>query len=91
MSGILAKRKSSNERVPRCSLVNLNVNRRKTKNRKKDYEHIINYIEKQSILSCLIESKGFIVAYFDIAKKLNLLAKPVSRKCFNANNYKGYK
>lgn len=91
MSGLLAKRNSSKERVPRCSLINLNVNRRKTKNRKEDYEHIINYIEKQSILSCLLESKGFIVAYFDIAKELNLLAKPVSRKCFNANNYKGYK
>ena len=91
MSGLLAKRKSSKERVPKCSLINLNVNRRKTKNRKEDYEHIINYIEKQSILSCLLESKGFTVAYFDIAKELNLLAKPVSRKCFNANNYKGYK
>lgn len=91
MSGLLRKRKSANERVPRCSLINLNVNRRKTKNRKEDYEHIIKYIEKQSILSCLIESKGFTVAYFDIAKKLNLLANQVSRKCFNANNYKGYK
>lgn len=91
MSGILAKRKSSKERVPRCSLINLNVNRRKTKNRKEDFEHIINYIEKQSILSRVIESKDFTVAYFDIAKELNLLAKPVSRKCFNANNYKGFK
>lgn len=91
MGGILAKRKSSKERVPRCSLINLNVNRRKTKNRKEDFEHIINYIEKQSILSRVIESKGFTVAYFDIAKELNLLAKPVSRKCFNANNYKGFR
>ena len=46
MSGILAKRKNKNQRVPRCSLTNLNVNRRKTRNRKEDYEHIINYIEK---------------------------------------------
>ena len=91
MSGLLRKRKSPKERVPKCSLINLNVNRRKTRNRKEDYEHIIKYIEKQSILSCLIESEGFTVAYFDIARKLNLLAKPVSRKCFNVNNYKGYK
>lgn len=35
MSGILAKRKNKNQRVPRCSLTNLNVNRRKTKNRGK--------------------------------------------------------
>jgi len=66
----------------------LNVNRRKTRNRKEDYEHIIKYIEKQSILSYLIESEGFTVAYFDIARKLDLLAKPVSRKCFNVNNYR---
>ncbi|MGN1379048.1 MAG: hypothetical protein ACI4XR_01445 [Bacilli bacterium] len=91
MSGLLRKRKNSKERVPRCSLVNLNVNRRKTKNRKDDYEHIIKYIEKQSILTQVIESKGFTVAYFDIAKKLNLLAKPVSGKCFNNNKYKGFK
>ena len=81
MSGILEKRKNKNQRVPRCSLTNLNVNRRKTKNRKEDYEHIIKYIEKQSILTQLIESKGFTVTYFDIARKSNLLAKPVSRKC----------
>ena len=61
------------------------------KNRKEDYEHIIKYIEKQSILSYLIESEGFTVAYFVIAKKLNLLSKSVSRKIFNAINYKGYK
>lgn len=91
MSGILAKRKNKNQRVPRCSLTNLNVNRRKTKNKKGDYEHIIKYIEKQSILTQLIESKGFTVTYFDIAQKLNLLAKPVSRKCFYANKYKGFK
>lgn len=91
MSGILAKRKNKNQRVPRCSLTNLNVNRRKTKNRKEDYEHIINYIDKQSILTQFIESKGFTVTYFDIARKLNLLAKPVSRKCFYANKYKGFK
>ncbi len=91
MSGILEKRKKKNQRVPRCSLTNLNVNRRKTKNRKEDYEHIIKYIEKQSILTQLIESKGFTVAYFDIARKLNLLAKPVSRKCFYNNKYKGFK
>lgn len=91
MSGILAKRKNKNQRVPRCSLTNLNVNRRKTKNKKEDYEHIIKYIEKQSILTQLIESKGFTVTYFDIAQKLNLLAKPVSRKCFYANKYKGFK
>lgn len=42
--------------------------------KKEDYEHIIYYIEKQSILIQGIESKEFKVAYFDIAKEL--LAKP---------------
>lgn len=71
MSGLLRKRKSPKERVPKCSLINLNVNRRKTRNRKEDYEHIINYIEKQSVLTQVIENKGFSVAYFNIAKELN--------------------
>ena len=75
MSGLLAKRKSSKERVPKCSLINLNVNRQKSYNSKEDYFAIKKYIEKQSILSCLIESNEFKIAYFDIAKELNLLAK----------------
>lgn len=79
LSNLLRKRKSSKERVPKCSLINLNVNRRKTRNSKEDYYNIIKYIEKQSILSNLIESKGFRIAYFDIAKKLNLLAKPSNK------------
>lgn len=88
LSGLLRKKKSAKERVPRCSLINLNVNRRKTGNRKEDFYNIIKYIEKQSILSQFIESKGFTVAYFDIAEKLNLLAKPVKRKCYKASKNK---
>lgn len=91
MSGLLRKRKSPKERVPKCSLINLNVNRRKTGNRKEDYYNIIEYIEKQSTLSQFIESKGFTVAYFDIAKKLNLLAKKGKPFYYKPRNYKGFK
>ena len=91
MSGILAKRKKKNQRVPRCSLTNLNVNRRKTKNRKEDYEHIIKYIKKQSILTQLIESNGVTVTYFDIYINFNLLVKSRTRKRFYNNKYKGFK
>lgn len=88
LSGLLRKKKNKKERVPRCSLINLNVNRRKTGNRKEDYYNIIKYIEKQSLLSQFIESKGFMVTYFDIAKKLNLLAKPSKKKCYKDNKNK---
>ena len=91
MSGLLRKRKSPKERVPKCSLINLNVNRRKTGNRKEDYYNIIEYIEKQSTLSQFIESKGFTVAYFDIAKNLNLLAKKGKPFYYKPRNYKGFK
>lgn len=91
LGGLLAKRKSSKERVPKCSLMNLNVNRRKTRNGKEDYYNIIEYIEKQSTLSQFIESKGFTVAYFDIAKKLNLLAKKGKPFYYKPRNYKGFK
>lgn len=91
MSGLLRKRKSPKERVPKCSLINLNVNRRKTGNRKEDYYNIIEYIEKQSTLSQFIESKDFTVAYFDIAKKLNLLAKKGKPFYYKPRNYKGFK
>ncbi|MDD3340980.1 MAG: hypothetical protein PHN72_02105 [Bacilli bacterium] len=89
LSGILRKRNNSKERVPRCSLINLNVNRRKTYNRKEDYYNIINYIEKQSILTNYIESNNFTIAYFDIAKELNLLAKPTRKYLRESNKNKG--
>jgi len=88
LSGILRKRKRKIERVPKCILTNLNVNKRKTGNRKIDYYNIIEYIEKQSMISQIIESDGFTVAYFDIAEKLNLLAKPIKRNCYKANKNK---
>lgn len=88
LSGILRKRKKKVERIPKCILTNLNVNKRKTRNSKIDYYNIIEYIEKQSMLSQIIESKGFTIAYFDIAEKLNLLAKPVKGKCYKANKNK---
>lgn len=91
LSGLFRERKNKNERIPKCSLITLNVNRQKTKNTKNDYVNIIKYIMKQSILSELIESEGFTINYFDIAQKLNLLAKPVKRKSYKSNNYKGLK
>lgn len=89
MSGLLTRKLPKKEYVPRCCLINLNVNRRKTKNSKEDYLHIISYIEKQSILSQFIESNDFTVAYFDIEKNLNLLAKPTKRNYYKSKNNKG--
>lgn len=91
LSGLLRKRNNKKEQVPKCSLCNLNVNRRKTKNTKEDYFNILKYIDKQSILTNLIESKDFKIAYFDYAKELNLLAKPVNRIKLNYNKSKGLK
>lgn len=75
LSGLFRQRRNREERIPKCTLINLNVNRRKTANTKKDYAEVIEYIMKQSILSEKIESEGFTIAYFDIAQKMNLLAK----------------
>ena len=91
LSGLFRERKSHKKRVPKCSLINLNVNRRKTHNKKEDYVNIIKYIKQQSILNELIESKSFTINYFDIAQNLNLLAKPVKRNSNKSNNYKGLK
>lgn len=88
LSGLLRKKKKKKERVPKCSLINLNVNRRKTANRKDDFYNIIEYIEKQSILCRVIASKDFKVAYFDIAKELNLLAKKGKAFYYRANKNK---
>lgn len=78
LSGLNRKKENKRQRVVKCSLINLNVNRKKTRNKKEDYLNIIKYIERQSILCRLIESNKFTLAYFDIAEKLNLLAKPIS-------------
>lgn len=91
LSGLLKKKKSKKERVPKCILCNLNVNRRKTRNTKSDYFNITNYINKQSVLTKVIESKGFKISYFDCAKELNLLAKPVRRNGANYNINKDLK
>lgn len=79
LSGLGRPKRKREERTPKCILTNLNINRRKTANTKRDYEEVIQYIMKQSILHQTIESKGFTIAYFDVAKKLGLLAKPGRR------------
>lgn len=91
LSGILKKRIVKKQRVPKCILTNLNVNKRTTGNSKLDYYNMLEYIEKQGMLTKIIKSEGFTVAYFDIAKKLNLLAKKGNKFAYKRNKNKALK